>query len=162
MQRDNLSSMNRILRGKAGLTILEVLMSAVIIMIAVLGIVGLFPTALQNIQYGGHMSQGSSLAQEMIELIRTQPFLTVPFYDGLDTQNAPPGGLPASVLAHFTQWQSDIAPAIPAGALPQGWGTIDVVVDPLLPDLLLVTITVGWRERGGQTITLVTYVARYA
>jgi len=74
----------------------------------------------------------------------------------------PPGGLPASVLAHFTQWQSDIAPAIPAGALPQGWGTITVGAVAGLPDLWQVTITVGWRERGGQTITLVTYVARYA
>lgn len=161
MQRDNLSSMNRILRGKAGLTILEVLMSAVIIMVAVLGIVGLFPTALQNVYYGGHMSQGSSLAQEMIELIRTQPFLTVISYDGLDTRNAP-GPRPASVLAHFTQWTNDIAPAIPAGALPQGWGTITVGAVAGLPDLWQVTITVGWRERGGQTITLVTYVARYA
>ncbi len=158
MQRDNLSSMSRILRGKAGLTIVEVLMSAVIIMVAVLGIVGLFPTALQNVHYGGHMSQASSLAQEMIELIRTQPFPTVSSYDGLDTRIGDPGGLPL-----FTQWMSDIAPANPSGALPQGWGTIQVQDNALgLADLKQVTVTIGWQERGGQTITLVTYVAQYA
>ncbi|MEE8151855.1 MAG: hypothetical protein V3T76_02300 [candidate division NC10 bacterium] len=154
--------MNRILRGKAGLTILEVLMSAVIIMIAVLGIVGLFPTALQNVQYGGHMSQASSLAQEMIELIRTQPFLTVSSYHNLDTGTTP-GVLPLVVQSHYDQWKADIAPANPAGALPQGRGTIQVVDDALgFADLKQVTVTVTWRERGTQTITLVTYVARYA
>jgi len=149
------------LRDKAGLTLPEVLLAAVIISVAVLGLVGLFPTALQNVQYGGHMSQASSLAQEMIELIRTQPFDTVFSYNGLDTRNAPPPLAP-TVLAHFNQWRNDIAPANPAGALPQGFGTVQVLENALgLADLKQVTITVGWRERGNQTVTLVTYVARY-
>ncbi|MFQ5848272.1 MAG: hypothetical protein ACE5IQ_11465 [Candidatus Methylomirabilales bacterium] len=153
--------MNHPFRGKAGLTIVEVLLAAVIIMVAVLGIVGLFPTALQNVRYGGHMSQASSLAQEMIEMIRTQPFAAVFSYNGLDTRNPAPGALPASVLSHFARWQSDIAPANPGGALPQGWGTIQVVENALgLADLKQVTITVGWQERGPQVLTLDTYVAR--
>ncbi len=148
-------------RDKAGFTLPEVLLSAVIIMVAVLGLVGLFPTALQNVRYGGHMSQASSLAQEMIELIRTQPFATVSSYNNLDTRNAPPP-LPPAVLAHFTRWTNDIAPVNPAGALPQGWGTVQVAENALgLADLKEVTVTVGWRESGNQTITIVTYVARY-
>ncbi len=170
------------LRGMAGLSLPEVLLATVIIMVAILGVVGLFPTALQNIQYGGHMSQASSLTQAMIEMIRTEPFATVPSYDGLDTRNAPPGGLSASVLTHFTQWTNNIAPANPAGTLPQGWGTVQVQSlcrttggsldvcqkdggqgdDALpLPDLVQVTITVRWQERGNQTIRFVTYVARH-
>ena len=153
--------MRHLLREKRGLTLPEVLLSAVIISVAVLALVGLFPTALQNVRYGGHMSQASSLAQEMIELIRTQPFDTVFSYNGLDTRNAPPP-LPPAVLAHFNQWRNDIAPANPAGALPQGWGTIQVINSALgLADLKQVTITVGWREGGNQTLTVVTYVARY-
>ncbi|MCZ6480303.1 MAG: hypothetical protein O6929_07865 [candidate division NC10 bacterium] len=149
------------LRGMAGLTLPEVLLATVIITVGILGVVGLFPTALQNIQYGGHMSQASSLAQAMIERIRTEPFGTVFKYHDLDTRNEPPSGLPASVLAHFTQWTNNIAPASPSGALPQGRGTIAVATVPGLPDLLRVTVTVTWQERGSQTITFVTYVARY-
>jgi len=148
-------------RGMAGLTLPEVLLATVIITVGILGVVGLFPTALQNIQYGGHMSQASSLTQAMIEMIRTEPFGTVFRYDDLDTRNEPPSGLPASVLAHFTQWTNNIAPANPAGALPQGRGTIAVATVPGSPDLLRVTVTVTWQERGSQTITFVTYVARY-
>jgi len=157
-------------RDRAGLTLPEVLLAAVIISVAVLALVGLFPTALQNVQYGGHMSQASSLAQEMIEMIRThrtQPFSNLSFYNYPDTSVPPPGGLPDPVPAqHLTQWRNDIAPANPAGALPQGRGSITVTPIDLppadgLPDLFQVTITVSWRERGNQTVTLVTYVARY-
>ena len=154
--------MSRLLREKRGLTLAEVLLAAAIISVAVLAIVGLFPTALQNVRYGGHMSQASSLAQEMVELIRTQPFATVSSYNNLDTRLPAPGGLPPPVPAHFTRWTTDIAPANPAGALPQGWGTVQVAENALgLADLKQVTITVGWRESGNQTITIVTYVARY-
>lgn len=147
-------------RGKAGLSLPEVLLSAVIIAVAVLALVGLFPTALQNVQYGGHMSQASSLAQEMIEMIRTRPFTTVSSYHNIDTRLPPPPTLTGAPVAHFTRWTTDIAPTNPAGALPQGWGTVQVVENALgLADLKQVTITVGWRERGNQTVTLVTYVA---
>ncbi len=154
--------MKNLSRDTAGLSLPEVLLATVIIMVAILGVVGLFPTALQNIQYGGHMSQASSLTQAMIEMIRTEPFGTVFRYDNLDTRNEPPSGLPASVLAHFTQWTNNIAPASPSGALPQGWGTVQIQEDALgLPDLKQVTVTVGWEERGGQIVTFVTYVARH-
>jgi len=154
--------MRHLLREKRGLTLAEVLLAAAIISVAVLAIVGLFPTALQNVRYGGHMSQASSLAQEMIEMVRTRPFADVSLYNNLDTRLPAPGGLPAPVLAHFNRWTTDIAPTNPAGALPQGWGTVQVVENALgLADLKQVTITVGWRESGNQTITIVTYVARY-
>ena len=154
--------MKNLSRDMAGLTLPEVLLATVIITVAILGVVGLFPTALQNVQYGGHMSQASSLTQAMIEMIRTEPFGTVFRYDNLDTRNEPPSGLPASVLAHFTQWTNNIAPASPSGALPQGWGTVQIQEDALgLPDLKQVTVTVGWEERGGQIVTFVTYVARH-
>lgn len=147
------------LRQITGLTLPEVLISAVIITVAVLALVGLFPTALQNVQYGGHMSQALSLGQEMIEMIRTQPFSTVSNYHGLDTGTTP-GVLPPVVQSHYDQWKADIAPANPAGALPRGRGTIQVGENAVgFADLKQLTVTVTWRERGSQTITLVTYVA---
>ncbi len=163
--------MRRLFGAEGGLTLPEVLISAVIITVAVLAVVGLFPTALQNVQYGGHMSQALSLGQEMIEMIRTQPFLTVSSYNGLDTETTP-GVLPPVVQSHYGQWKADIAPANPAGALPQGLGTITITPVGVNPDgsleippsdgvtdLFQVTITISWRERGTQTITLLTYVA---
>jgi prepilin-type N-terminal cleavage/methylation domain-containing protein len=154
--------MKHLLSEKRGLTLAEVLLAAAIISVAVLAIVGLFPTALQNVRYGGHMSQASSLAQEMIELIRTRPFGDVSLYNNLDTRLPPPPTLTGAPLAHFTRWKNDIAPVTPAGALPQGFGTVQVLENALgLADLKQVTITVGWREGGNQTLTVVTYVARY-
>ncbi|MFQ5881706.1 MAG: hypothetical protein ACE5I9_04450 [Candidatus Methylomirabilales bacterium] len=153
--------MRKCFRRNEGLSLLEVLLAAAILVVALLGIMSLFPTALQNVRYGGHMSQASSLAQEMVELMRTQPFATVSSYNGLDTRSGPPAGLPASVLNHFTQWANNIAPQNPSGALPQGWGTIAVALVPGLPDLLQLTVTVGWQERGNPTVNLVTYVAQY-
>lgn len=170
MQRD--LSMKCLVRERAGFTLAEVLFSVAIITVAVLAVVGLFPTALKNVRYGGHMSQASSLAQEMIEMIRTQPFVTIQSYNNLDTGVAPTG-LPLEVMTHYRQWCRDIlhpdpawcAPSAvgnPGGALPGGQGTILVAQVAGLPDLLQVTVTVTWQEQGSQTITLVTYVARYA
>ena len=161
--------MRHLLREKRGLTLAEVILSAAIISVAVLAIVGLFPTALQNVRYGGHMSQASSLAQEMIEMIRTRSFSEVSQVASyvatngpLDTRNPTPPTLPLAVKNHLNQWRNDIAPLNPAGALPQGWGTVTVGAVPGgPPDLLQVTITVGWRESGNQILTIVTYVARY-
>ena len=157
--------------GQEGLTLAEVLLAAAIISVAFLGIAGLFPTAYQNIRYGGHMTQASTVAQEMVELIRTQSFTTTPSYNGLDTRVAPPAGLTASVLAHYQKWCRDIVdpdpawclPSATASGLPSGWGTITVTGPPVLglADLVQVTVTVGWQERGTPTVALTTYVAKY-
>ena len=45
--------MRHLLSEKRGLTLAEVLLAAAIISVAVLAIIGLFPTALQNVRYGG-------------------------------------------------------------------------------------------------------------
>jgi type II secretory pathway pseudopilin PulG len=156
------------LQGQEGLTLAEVLIAAAIITVAFLGIAGLFPTAYQNVRYGGHMTQASSVAQEMLELIRTQPFSTIFSYNGLDTRVAPPA-LPATVLGHYQKWCRDIvdpdptwcAPSAAAGGIPTGWGTAAVAAVPGFPDLWQVTVTVGWQERGTPTVVLTTYVANY-
>jgi len=155
------------LQGQEGLTLAEVLLAAAIITVAFLGIAGLFPTAYQNIRYGGHMTQASSVAQEMLELIRTQPFATIPNYNGLDTRVPPT--VTGTVLSHYQKWCRDIVDPDPAWCqssatatgIPSGWGTITVTPHPTLADLVQVTVTVGWQERGTPTVTLTTYVARY-
>ena len=156
-------------QGQEGLTLAEVLLAAAIITVAFLGIAGLFPTAYQNVRYGGHMTQASSVAQEMLELIRTQPFAAISSYNGLDTGAAPPAGLPATVLNHYQKWCRDIVdpdpawcqPSATASGIPSGWGRITVAAVPGFPDLWQVTVTVGWQERGTPTVTLTTYVANY-
>lgn len=157
------------LQGEEGLTLAEVLIAAAIITVAFLGIAGLFPTAYQNVRYGGHMTQASSVAQEMLELIRTQPFTTIPSYNGLDTRVRPT--VTGTVLSHYQKWCRDIVDPDPAwcgtsvtpSGIPSGWGTIAVAGPPVLglADLVQVTVTVGWQERGTPTVTLTTYVARY-
>lgn len=159
------------LQGQEGLTLAEVLLAAAIITVAFLGIAGLFPTAYQNIRYGGHMTQASSVAQEMLELIRTQPFSNIVNYNNLDTRRAPAAGLPLTVLNHYQKWCRDIVDPDPtwcgtsatASGIPTGWGTITVTGPPVLgfADLVQVTVTVGWQERGTPTVVLTTYVANY-
>ena len=85
-----------------GFSVLEVLITTVILSVALLGLAGLFPTGYQNIAYGGGMTTATSLGQQKIEALRSFPFdlgaaCTDPPTDlvCLDAAGAPPSGEPS-------------------------------------------------------------------
>ncbi len=93
-------------RGASGFSILEVLITTVILSVALLGLASLFPTGYQNIVYGGGMTTAASLGQQKIEALRNFPFdlgaaCTVPPTDlvCLNTAGVPPAGAPSETEA---------------------------------------------------------------
>ena len=57
-------------REVTGFSVLEVLIATAILSVALLALVSLFPTAYQNIAYGGGMTTATDLGQQKIEALR--------------------------------------------------------------------------------------------
>jgi hypothetical protein len=114
-----------------------------------LGVASMFPAALRSVMRGGNLSKATSLAREMAEMIRSEPFdelLTAPSagnnwtgYNGFDTRNltvACPPTTPVSGSASYDtaylkkKWTCDIVPdgTLATGkGLPVGYGTVTAV-----------------------------------
>jgi prepilin-type N-terminal cleavage/methylation domain-containing protein len=80
---------------RPGLTLIEVMLAVSILAFALLGVAGMFPSAMRSVQGGGETTKATVLAREMIDMIRSAPFDTLnkPFaspdwgYAGFYTQN---------------------------------------------------------------------------
>lgn len=70
--------------GRAGLTLVEVLLAAVVLGVALLGMAGAFPVALRTVTAGGQVTRANHLAQQMLEAIRSDPSDAIPRYAGKD------------------------------------------------------------------------------
>ncbi len=70
--------------GAVGLTLVEVLIAASILGVAILGMAGAFPTGLRQVSYGGQISKATALAHQMMEDIRSEPAAYIPRYAGKD------------------------------------------------------------------------------
>jgi hypothetical protein len=63
-----------------------VLLASVVLGVAILGIAGAFPAALRTVTGGGHLTQATHLAQQMMEGIRGDASDVIPRYAGKDGQ----------------------------------------------------------------------------
>ncbi len=169
-----LSSRRR--RGGAGLTLLEFLFAVSIITFALLGVAGMFPSALRSVVGGGQMTKATVLAEAMIDMMRNDPFdILVSRYDRFDSRDlaATCPVVPSGEAAASTKqkWTCDI---LATGAqdsgrgLPDGYGTVGVIcanADGTIGScsstaLRRLTVTVTWGRGGSFSSSLVTYVAR--
>ncbi len=151
--------------GRMGFTVVEVLVASTILVLALLGIASMLPTADLTLHQSGQTSKAVSLCQEMIEMIKNDPFNTLLNYNGVDTRN-PSGfplddpvpivpGTPGNFMgnSNLTKWASDIALYLAGGAgITGGYGTINVssvAQDASGNDVLRkVTVTVYWTDSG--------------
>lgn len=172
-----------------GLTLIEVLFALSVIAFALLGVAGMFPSAMRSVLGGGQMTKATVLAREMVDMIRSEPFdklllsLSRGGYNGFDTRNLSvscPVPLPSPTVfdANYNQkrWKCDMLATGTTGAnpgdtgsgLPAAYGTVSVVcVNPNgttgacgSTDLRRVRVTVTWESNGSRSVSLVTYVAR--
>lgn len=77
---------------QAGFTLVEVLIAALILTVALLAIVTMIPVGASTVDYNAGMARGTALAQQRIEQLKNVPFTSLV---GMDTANVPPT-LPAS------------------------------------------------------------------
>lgn len=145
-------------RSEKGLTLVELLIAASILATALLGVAGMFPSAYQNVKYGGRISRATALAQEMMEILRDESFTTLASYNTLDTGSCGSGTDP--IATNCRKWRDDMN----GGGLPSGSGSVAVCVAACTStnDLAEITVTVSWSERtGAKTVQLVTYAAQF-
>jgi len=154
-----------IARRHDGFTMMEVLIAATIMVVALLGIAAVLPNADMNLHQSGQISKAVSLAQQMIEALKNDPFTALPSYQGADTRNTgtyptddpttPIPGNPGNFMggSNIAKWATDINLYLATGAgITNGYGTIavsDVATDGSGNAILRkVTVTVSWTDRG--------------
>jgi Tfp pilus assembly protein PilV len=168
-----------------GLTLTEVLFAVSVMAFALLGVAGMFPSAMRSVYAGGQTTKATLLARGMIDMIRADAFdHLVSRYNGFDTSKlsvacpvAPPMAASPDPDCNKKKWTCDLAAtgARDTGqGLPDGRGTIAVAcvdfdasapfkekADPgCTKDTRKVTVTVTWGAQGSRSVSLVTYVAR--
>lgn len=149
-----------------GLTLVELLIAMTMLSVAMLGIVGMFPVAHQQLRVGSDVTKATALAQQMVEMLRGEPFQVVTRYDATDTRmpaafpiDDPAGTPPFRGGSLLERWRDAIMAAPEVGGLYQGWGQIAVA--PLDRGLVSVTVTVGWQATPvDRTVQLITYLGQ--
>jgi len=171
--------------NREGLTLIEVLFASSVLAFALLGVAGMFPSAMRLVYTGGETTKATMLAREMIDMIRADAFDSlVGRYHGLDTDavSATCPVLPTTLTTldpdyNRKKWKCDMAPSgtLDTGqGLRGGRGTVtvtcvgfsseppyDEVNDPgCARDTRRVSVTVSWGAQGSRSVGLVTYVTR--
>ncbi len=138
-------------RGSAGFTMLELLITAAIVAVALLAIVTVFPVALGNINVGGDETAAMGVAQAFIELLRNSPWATVQQYNGFDSRAATPcGAIPAAGQNDCVTWLAQVQNLGQAGGRPvpgQAQVQVITVVGPSGQQLATVSVVVNWGTR---------------
>ena len=152
-------------RRAGGFSLVEVLTASSILIVALLGIAAVMPTADMSLHQAGQTSKAVSLAQEMIETLKNDPFSQLTLYGGVDTRNLAtyPVDYPIPPIpgdagnfmggSNVTKWAGDISLYLTTGAgIASGYGTItvsDVATDGSGNAILRkVSVVVGWTDGG--------------
>jgi type IV pilus modification protein PilV len=171
--------------GPRGLTLIEILFALSVLAFALLGVAGMFPSAMRSVQGGGETTKATVLARGMIDMIRADAFSNlVSQYNGFDTSKltvacpvTPPTPSSPDPDYNKKKWKCDIAASgtrDTGQGLPGGRGTVTVTCvdfDATSPfkeksdsgctkDTRKVTATVTWGAQGSRSVSLVTYVSR--
>ncbi|MBI4537839.1 MAG: hypothetical protein HY712_07775 [candidate division NC10 bacterium] len=168
-------------RAGLGLTLVEFLFAISVTAIVMLGVAGMFPSALRSVVVGGQQTKASALATQMAEAIRNDYFdFLISRYNGFDTRNltmncgalAPPSTAFDSEYSK-KKWTCDLlgtASQESGQGLPGAYGTIAVTcrnadgslnsTSPCPTDLLRVVVTVRWDRTGERSAGYTTYVSR--
>lgn len=130
------SSMAHARSAQRGMSLVEVLVTLVLISVGLLGVAALQVTSLKSNQESYARSQASALASDIMERIRANQLGKAAYaaaFDGLGT------GGNARATADLTAWQQTIDRLLPGGAAVTA-GSVQVNGD-------IVTITIRWAER---------------
>jgi type IV pilus assembly protein PilV len=140
---------------QAGFSLLEVLITIVIVALGLLGVAGMQVTSMRLTEMTENRSMGSIFANDIIDRIRSNRANALAYDINF-------GGPPSSVTDLASQdlldWKTLLSH--PRLGLPGGDGSVDVVADPTCPAVaparscFQVTVTLQWnegRQRGEVT-----------
>lgn len=148
-----------------GFTLAELMVAASILVVALLGIAAVLPTADLSLHQAGQISKAVALTQEMIEMVKNDPFSQLSLYNGVDTRtpgtypvddpNPPIPGDAGNFMggSNVTKWATDIALYLVTGAgITGGYGTITVSTVATdgtgAPILRKIAVVVNWTDAG--------------
>ena len=139
------------MKQQQGFSLIEVLVTMIIISFGLLGIAGVIVNSLRNNQSSYARTQASVMANDIIDRMRanriTAEASPSPYaFDNLTATVAPTGaGVP---LADLTEWSTSLARAMPSGA---GSVAINAATK-------VVTVTVQWNDAraSGSAVTSTT------
>jgi prepilin-type N-terminal cleavage/methylation domain-containing protein len=132
-----------VLTRGAGFTLIEVLISLVILSISLLAMAGLMATTTRNNASGGHLTEAATFAQDLLEKLRMAPLGSIPVNTTVFPDQVPDPPVPSLGSTGITYTRSYFAvPNIPA---PNN--TLDII-----------TITVTWTDTTPHLITMVSAI----
>ncbi len=157
-------------RRAGGFSTLEVMVSATLLSVSMLGLATTLSTSDRNVHLGGQNTKATALAQQLLETIRNDTFSQLSLYNGVngqgvdtrdpstfpvDNPDPPIPGNPGNFQGgtNLTRWANDIALFLNTGAgITGGYGTVlvqSVAQDGMGATILdKATVTVYWTEGG--------------
>ncbi|HAU06635.1 MAG TPA: type IV pilus modification protein PilV [Gammaproteobacteria bacterium] len=123
---------------QSGVSLLEVMITTVIITVALLGLAGLQTTSINFNQSAYHRSQASFLISDIMDRIRANTGVNANLYvNTIPVQTAacltPDGCTPIQMVGHdLFEWQQAITTALPnggAGAIAANQNTIQITIN---------------------------------
>ncbi|NWG32781.1 MAG: prepilin-type N-terminal cleavage/methylation domain-containing protein [Rhodocyclaceae bacterium] len=109
-------------RSEEGFSLVEVLLSLVLLTIVMLLTVNLMMSEIQGNHSGRSFTEATSIATDMVEKLMEVDYTDLTDFDGYDTTEEPPGLEPA--LSYCGEWRQWIR-----NELPRGYGEIDIVYE---------------------------------
>lgn len=126
----------------AGLTLVEILITLLVISVGLLGVAGLHAMSLRNNYDALMRSHASTLAADIADRMRANRGAAVDYEIDLETDEVDVGEDPPISATDLFEWRETLA-----AQLPQGTGAVDV---ELVDARIVVTITIQWGERGEE------------
>jgi len=120
------------LHRQAGTTLVEILITVVLVSIGLLGLAGLQLTSVQNTNSAAERFEATTLARDILERMRANRQEALAGQYNLDMDTLVPGG-DGVVGTDLADWMTAL------GALPNGDGSIEV-------DNGVVTIEIAWTD----------------
>ena len=130
------------MQQQKGFSLIEVLVTMVIISFGLLGIAGVIVNSMKNNQSSYARTQASVLANDIIDRMRANRITaeTAPYAYNLALGAALPTAGNAVVLNDLTQWRTALA-----AAMPSGTGSVTMA------DATQVTVVVQWNDARAST-----------
>jgi type IV pilus assembly protein PilV len=140
------------LKSQKGFSLIEVLVAITLLSIGLLGVASMQTTAISGNSFARTGTEGVQLAQEMVDLIRTNAGTNPQLYDGIDTNATCSGADPR--LTDCANWQTSLQDS----GLQNISGTVDVVANSPIDNTATVTVRVQWGPSGSNRKVILTTI----
>lgn len=152
-------------RGRGGFTLIEVLVAAALLAVAILFVSTMFPVGYSNVDAGGEQTEAAILAQDMIEKIKNARWDDVDNFGscsagGCSTTASSFSTGSALADAHLTEWKSAIGSRVRGGV---GTVQVSIFTPGYTPNSRIATVIVSVQFsqgiRGTKTVTMGTRIS---